>query len=234
MTAERPLIELCDYRLARNGSGFGLPEFTLSVCSGDICAIDSNNPDDGHLLLRALATLVKPSGGAYLFEGRTLDLANYRELLEYKRRIGYIAPDAALISNMTVRNNLLLGRYYFENNLSIDLGNDVRRLCAAFGITDILDKRAGGLNSLEMQAAIVVREIAKKPKILLLNQPETFIGHARFDFLMEFFNQWIAERLPVVFLSYDRRLVRRFANRKILITDGDLTSIETRRTPGAD
>ncbi len=234
MTATLPLIELCDYTIASSGSGCGLPEFYLSVSHGDICAIESNNPDDAHLLLRALATLVKPSGGAYLFDGRTIDLTNYRELLEYKRQIGYIAPDAALLSNLTVRQNLLLSRYYFENNLTIDLSNDVRRLCAAFGITEILEKRAAGLNRLEVQAAIVVREIVKKPKILLLNQPETFIGHTRFDFLMDFFNQWIAERMPVVFLTYDRRLVRRFANRKILMTDGTVTCIETRRATGND
>jgi ABC-type molybdate transport system ATPase subunit len=225
----QPLIELCDYALAANGSGNGLLPFYLAIFDGDICAIDSNDPDDAHQVLRALATLDKPLMGAYLYEGRTIDLSNYRELLEYKRQIGYIAPDAALISNMTIRQNLLLSRYYFENNLSIDLSNDVRRLCAAFGITDILDKRTGGLNSLEVQAAIMVREIIKKPRILLLNQPETFLGHARFDFLMDFFNQRMAERLPVVFLSYDRRLVRRFANRKILITDGVLTCVDTKR-----
>jgi putative ABC transport system ATP-binding protein len=233
VAVNHPLIELCDYALAPNGSGNGLADFYLAIFRGDICAIDSNDPDDAHLLLRALATLVRPLRGAYLYEGRTIDPGNYRELLEYKRRIGYIAPDAALISNMTIRQNLLLSRYYFENNLSIDLSNDVRRLCAAFGITDILDNRTGDLNSLEVQAAIVVREIIKKPCILLLNQPETFLGHTRFDFMMDIFNQWIAERLPVVLLSYDRRLVRRFTNRKILITDGVVTSVAAKRTAGA-
>jgi hypothetical protein len=34
------------------------------------------------------------------------------------------------------------------------------------------------------------------------------------------------------FFSYDRRLIRRFANRKILITNGDLTTVEVKWSNG--
>ncbi|MBT8342906.1 MAG: hypothetical protein HKP58_03380 [Desulfatitalea sp.] len=219
------MIEISDYALPAIGSGVGLSGVYLALGHGDVYAIDSRNADDAHTLLRALATLIRPLTGVYRFKGRTHDLRKYGDMLCCKRLIGYVAPDAALISNLNVRQNLLLQRYYYENRLDIDLDASVLSLCDDFGIADKLDQRPAGLNAMEIQAAIIIRELTKRPEILLLDQPENFIGHAKFDLMVEIFNQLIDDRLPIVFLSHDKRLVRRFANKKILITNGTLTTV---------
>ncbi len=228
------LIELSDYSLRAVGSGTGIQGFSFALDPGDVCAIDSQQADDAYLFLRALATLTRPLKGRFYFKGRKCDLRQYREMLAYKRQIGYVARDTALISNLTVRQNLLLQRYYHENTLSIDLTPEALELCEAFGIREKLDRRPSGLNAMETQAAIVIREISKKPAVLLLGQPEDFIGHAKFDLITRLFSQLIAERLPIVFLSFDRRLVRRFANRKVMIADGGLTTVTVKPPPGAE
>jgi ABC-type lipoprotein export system ATPase subunit len=223
------VIELSDYYLAPVGTGHGISCFSFALSPGDVCAIDSQSPDDAHAFLRALATLVRPLSGKYTFKGRLHNLNRYDEMLCCKQKIGYLAPDTALISNMTLRQNLLLTRYYYENTLNIHLDETVLALCRTLAIEDKLDKRPAGLNSMEIQAAIALREISKKPEVLLLNQPENFIGHAKYEVLIGIFGQLIAEGMPVVFLSYDRRLVRRFANRKILINQGSLTTVAVKQ-----
>lgn len=228
------LIELSDYSLPAVGSGSGIQGFSFALAPGDVCAIDSQQADDAHVFLRALATLIRPLKGRFCFKGHKYDLQRYQEMLPCKKQIGYVARDTALISNLTVRQNLLLQRFYHENSLSIDLAPEVLALCETFGIREKLDRRPSGLNAMETQAAIVIREISKKPAVLLLGQPEDFIGHAKFDLITRLFNQLIAERLPIVFLSFDRRLVRRFANRKVMIADGALTTVAVKATPGAE
>lgn len=224
------LIELSDYTLAPRGSGRGIHGFYLAVDPGDVCAVDATAADDAHQFLRALATLVRPTKGDYRFKGKPINLRNHKEILGCKRKIGYIAPDAALISNLTLRQNLLLSKFYFENDLAQRLDHGVRALCQEFSIKDKLDKRPAALNAMECQAAIVIREIGKQPDILLLNRPEDFLGHARFDLLTQLFNQWVDHQLPVVLWTHDRRLIRRYANRKILITNGSLTTVGIKRT----
>ena len=226
------LLELSDYSLAPGGSGSGIYGFYLAVDSGDVCAVDAATADDAHRFLRALATLVRPLKGTYRFKGKVVDLKNHRDTLKCKRRIGYVAPDAALISNITVRQNLLLNKYYFLNDLTAALDENACALCDAFGISEQLDKRPAALNIMESQAAIVIRELCKKPDILLLNRPEDFLGHARFDLLTRLFNQWVDLKLPVVLWTHDKRLIRRYANRKILITNGSLTSLTIKRSSG--
>jgi ABC-type lipoprotein export system ATPase subunit len=227
------LIEMSDYVLAPSGSGHGISGFYFALSPGDVCAVEAQHPDDAHQFLRALATLAYPLKGTFRFQGRRRNLRNYRELLGYKRMVAYIAADAALISNLTVRQNILIHRYYFENDLNIDLDDKLNTMCDTFGICRKLDRRPADLNPMEKQMAIVVREISKDPLLLLLDRPEDFISHAKFDLLVQLFKEWIGQRKPVVFVSYDRRLIRRFATRKILITNGSLTTVEVKR-PLAD
>jgi len=226
------VIEMSDYTVAPQGSGSGINGFYFSLSSGDVCAIEAQIPDDAALFLRSVATLIRPVKGTYQYEGQRINMASYREMLSCKPKIGYIAPDAALISNLTIRQNILIQRYYHENDLTIDLDEKLQNLCDTFGISTKLDMRPADLNTMEIQMAIVIREVSKKPQVLLLDRPEDFIGHAKFDILAEIFNDWITKRKPVIFLSYDRRLIRRFANRKILITNGALTTVAVKQTNG--
>jgi len=226
------IIEMSNYSLAPYGSGHGISGFYFALSTGDVCAIEAQHPDDANDFLRAVATLTRPIKGTYRYEGKRINLKSYKDMLACKPKIGYIAPDAALISNLTIRQNILIQRYYFENDLTIDLDDKIQSVCDTFGICSKLDKRPAELNSMETQMAIVIREISKKPSVLLLDRPEDFIGHAKFDILVEIFNDWIGKKKPVVFLSYDRRLIRRFANRKILITNGALTTVDIKRSNG--
>lgn len=226
------LIEMSEYTMPPVGSGDGIHGFHFTLSSGEVCAVESSKPDDGHQFLRAVATLAHPLEGTYRFMGSKLNLKNYRELLSCKKKIAYIAPDAALISNLSVRQNMLIHRYYFENDLSIDLDDKLHDMCDALGVCQKLNRRPADLNSMERQLAIVIREISKKPDVLLLDRPEDFVGHARFDMLVRLFNDWIDQRKPVVFVSSDQRLIGRFATRRILIANGSLTSTGVERSLG--
>lgn len=218
------LIELLDYSLAASGSGFGIRDFSFRLARGDVYAVDSRNPDDALTFMRALATLTRPIQGMYRFKGRIYDFSDRATSLDVKKRIGYVAPDAALISNLTIRQNLLLQRYYYENRLDIELAESVLALCRSFGLQDKLDQRPAALNAMEVHAAIVIRELAKQPEVMIMGHPEDFIGHAKYDVLAQIFNRLIAERLPIVLLSYDPRLIQRFASRSIVIEGGSLTA----------
>lgn len=226
------IIEMSDYTLVPRGSGHGLHDFYFALSPGDVCAVDAQISDDATLFLRSVATLVRPVQGIYRYDGHRINLSSYKDMLACKAKIGYIGPDAALISNLTIRQNILIQRYYHENDLTIDLDEKLQSLCDRLGVCRKLDMRPADLNAMEVQMAIVIREISKSPQVLLLDRPEDFIGHAKFDILVEIFNNWIAKKRPVVFLSYDRRLIRRFANRKVLIAKGSLTTIDVKQAMG--
>jgi len=219
------LIELSDYSLPATGSGSGLKNIYFAVSGGDVCFIQSESINDAHIFLKALATLVRPDNGTYRYMGETIDFSDYRKLLPFKKKIGYIGQDAAMISNRTIRENLLLLRYYFENSLALALDENVIQLCNLFDLQNKLDIRPGELRPVELRTAIAIRELTKSLDILLLERPEDYFGHSRLDLFNEILKDNIEQGHAVVFSSNDQSFIEAFSNRKILIADGTLTKV---------
>jgi ABC-type sugar transport system ATPase subunit len=219
------LIELSDYCLNATGSGNGLKNFYFTLSDGDICSIQTDSSDDAHNFLKALATLVYPVNGAYRFLGEAVNFSDYRELLPIKKKIGYIGQDSAMISNRTVRENMLLMRYYFENSLSLVLDENASKLCKMFNLQDKLDLRPGDLRPVDLRIAIAIRELSKSVDVLLLDRPEDYFGYNKFALFKEIIRDIIESGPAVVFFSHDLNFIETFSNMKILIKGGTLTKV---------
>jgi ABC-type ATPase involved in cell division len=217
-----PIASLRDYSLWGEAEHCGLTAVNLAIGEGEFWQIDSPNPAEARLLLRAMATLARPSGGSYHFRGETLDFSDYRKLLPVKRRIAYISSDATLISNRTLRENLLLGRFYHENSLEIHLDDRIRVLIESFDLADKLEVRPTQLSHLDRRIAICIREIAKEPELLLLYRPEEMVDHLRFGPFVEHLENTSTEALGGLILSYDPNFIERFTNRRLMLNQGHL------------
>jgi ABC-type lipoprotein export system ATPase subunit len=216
-------IALSEYTVASVGTGRKLEGIDFSLSAGDVCAIAPGSWMDADAFLRALATLNPPLAGVYRFGSETLDFSDYRKLLPVKRRIGYVASDAALISNRTLRENLLIMRQYFENSLTVSLDRATASLCRKLGIEAELDRRPSEVDPIDVQTAIAIREIGKSPEVLLLDRPEEFLGQSRFRILAETIEDMIDRRVPIVVLTENRMFADQFVNRWIHIEDGRVT-----------
>ena len=219
------LIELSDYFLNPIGTGNGLKNAYFTLSSGDVCCIQTDSTDDVHIFLKALATLVRPVSGTYRFMGKIINFSDYRELLAFKKKIGYIGQDSAMISNRTIRENLLLMRCYFENSLSISLDENVSKFCKMFDLQDKLDVHPGELRPVDLQIAIAIREVTKSFDVLLLDRPENYFGFKRFYLFNEILEGILEAGHAIVFFSRNRDFIEAFSNRKILITGGTLTKV---------
>jgi len=219
------LIELSDYCLNPIGTGNGLNNSYFALSSGDACSMQTDSTDDAHIFLKALATLVRPVSGTYRFTGKTIDFSDYRELLPFKKKIGYIGQDSAMISNRTVRENLLLMRFYFENSVSITLDENVLKFFKLFDLEDKLDLRPGELRPVDLRNAIAIRELTKSFDVLLLDRPENYFGFKSFYIFNEILENTLEAGHAVVFFSRDRNFIETFSNRKILIAGGTLTKV---------
>jgi len=219
------LIELSDYCLNATGSGNGLKNSYFTLSDGDICSIQTDSSDDAHNFLKALATLVCPENGAYRFRSEAANFSDYRELLTIKKKIGYIGQDSAMISNRTVRENMLLMRYYFENSFSPVLDENASKFCKMFNLQDKLDLRPGDLRPVDLRIAIAIRELSKSVDVLLLDRPEDYFGYNRFVLFKEIMRDIIDSVLAVVFFSHDLNFIETFSNKKILIKGGTLTKV---------
>ena len=198
---------------------YGIPR--LAVAHGDVIALVDHPAEDGRHLLRILATLARPEQGDYRFNGKRMDLKDYRQCLSVKRQIGYVAPDAALISNRTVRENLLLSRSYSENDLTLDIDRRVAFLCMGAGLSQMLNRRPSVLSDGELLKAITIREMAKTPAVMLIDRPEKFMEISDNDGIFYHLKNMVRRGTALVFIS-QRRQFTGLANRQFSVAGGEI------------
>jgi ABC-type lipoprotein export system ATPase subunit len=216
-----PIIDITSLTLVSPGMSRQLNSPQLAVAHGDVIAVFSDPPADGRLLLRILATLEQPERGEYRFNGEIVDLDDYRQCLAVKRQIGYVAPDAAMLSNQTLRENLLLSRFYSENDLTIDMDTTLESLCKDAGLSRMLSRRPSGLSDGELLKAIAIREMGKAPAVMLIDRPENFMEFSEKDGIFNHLENMVGSGTAVVFVSHNPEM-NGFANRQVTLAGGEI------------
>lgn len=217
------LIKLNQFALSPEKNGNGILPCDLTIESGDIIQVRADSVNDAHLLFKGLATLSYPAGGQYLFNGHKQDYSDYRRLLSAKKQIGYLTSGTALISNRSIRENLCMGQVYFDNDLSMSLDDDTMDLCRSFGIRNILDERPTNLGVPDIRRAMLIRELVKKPRLMLVEYPRAFSGHRYKTLMTEKIQSGIRDGMALVYFSYDADFVHAFQGKCLEIKEGRVT-----------
>src|SRR5262245_37378709 len=79
-------------------------------------------------VLNLIAGLARPDSGRIAVGGRTLyDSSSRTDLPPHERRVGYVFQEGRLLPHLTVRQNLLYGRFFNKGN-GVDLDHVVELL----------------------------------------------------------------------------------------------------------
>ena len=149
-----------------------------------------------------------------------LNFTKPRKLLPIRRKIGYLASDAALIGNRTLRTNLLLSRYYRENKLNLELDDDTLSLCRFSGIESKLDLRPAQVAPEDARAAVIIREMTKGAEVFLIEQIFVVLARPVIEKYSEMILKMVDSGIPCVFYAGLPEVDRLLKKREIHILDG--------------
>jgi len=124
-------------------------------------------------LLRMLAGLMKPDNGAIIVNGTVwFDAAKKINIDPQHRQIGFVFQDYALFPNMSVRENIAFG---LNRN---DPRHIVDELLELTGLTKLAGGKVQSLSGGQQQRVALARAIARRPSILLLDEPLSAVDNA--------------------------------------------------------
>lgn len=137
-----------------------------SVEKGQLVAIFGKSGAGKTSLLRIIAGLLQPEAGIILSDNETwLDTDRRVNLPVQKRKIGFVFQDLALFPNMTVRQNL---QYAVKDKRSADTINDLLKMVNLQGLAD---RKPDTLSGGQRQRVAIIRALAGRPELLLLDEP---------------------------------------------------------------
>jgi putative ABC transport system ATP-binding protein len=141
---------------------------SLQVESGEMVAVMGASGSGKSTLLNILGCLDTPTSGAYYLEGREVSNLNRQELAEVRsRKIGFIFQQFNLLPQLSALANVELGMQY---SVGVDRQQALEAL-ANVGLADRVHHRPRELSGGEQQRAAIARALAKKPPIILADEP---------------------------------------------------------------
>ena len=170
-------------------------------------------------VLNLIAGLARPDSGRILVDDRTLyDSGTGIDLPPHARRVGYVFQEGRLLPHLTVRQNLLYGRFFARGGKTV-LGFDPA--VDLLGIGDVLERRPGALSGGEKQRVAIGRALLANPQLLLFDEPLASLDAPRKAEILYYIERLRDEvRIPMVYVSHSLDEVVRLADTVVLMSEG--------------
>ncbi|KUL46170.1 iron ABC transporter ATP-binding protein [Streptomyces sp. NRRL F-4489] len=193
----------------------------MAVAGGELVALVGLNGCGKSTLLRLCAGLLRPAAGRVLLDGAEVGGLSRRATA---RRIALLHQSAPAVPGMTVRQLVRQGRYAVRGPLGmLRDGEDpvCARAMADAGVAAWADRPVEALSGGERQRVRLAMALAQDTRVLLLDEPTTFLDPRHQLEVMATVVRLRAERgLTVVMVLHDIGQAARFADRIVALRDG--------------
>jgi molybdate transport system ATP-binding protein len=176
-------------------------------------------------LIDIVGGLVRPDRGRVAVDGQVLvDTERGIFVPSHHRRIGYIFQDSRLFPHLSVRRNLLYGRWF--NRDAGGTGADLMSVVDLLGIGHLLERRPASLSGGEKQRVAIGRALLAHPQLLLMDEPLAALDEARRAEILPYIERLRDEMgVPILYVSHSVAEVARLATTVVILTDGSVTAV---------
>ncbi|RDK89500.1 spermidine/putrescine ABC transporter ATP-binding subunit [Enterobacillus tribolii] len=159
-----PLLEIRNLNKTFDGQ-LAVDDVSLTIYKGEIFALLGASGCGKSTLLRMLAGFETPTSGQILLDGQ--DLAH---VPPYQRPINMMFQSYALFPHMTVEQNIAFGLKQ-DRLASAEIKQRVAEMLALVHMQEYAKRKPHQLSGGQRQRVALARSLAKRPKLLLLDEP---------------------------------------------------------------
>ena len=139
---------------------------SFSIEKGEVAVILGESGAGKTTLLNILGGMDRLTSGSVRLDGQTISDFSGRQLTRYRRHdVGFVFQFYNLIPNLTARENVSMATQLCNNS------SDSAEVLASVGLSERLDNFPSQLSGGEQQRVAIARALAKKPKLLLCDEP---------------------------------------------------------------
>ncbi len=189
-----------------------------TIPAGELVALFGESGAGKTTLLRILAGLVAPDKGLIKF-GNTVwfDSEKQINIVPQERNISLMFQDYALFPNMTVEQNIQFAQPEKKQSA-------VNELLALFGLAELRKRKPNSLSGGQKQRVALARALARKPQLLLLDEPLSALdAEMRTALQDEIAQAHQLSGVTTIMVSHDLNEVFRLATQVICIENGLVT-----------
>jgi branched-chain amino acid transport system ATP-binding protein len=186
----------------------------LGVRGGELTALLGRNGAGKTTTLRTIMGMWKPTRGGLRFDGRDIAALPTPEIA--RAGVAYVPEDMAIFSDLTVRENLVLGAR--RANM------DPARLEWIFGFLPALKRfwnyPAGNLSGGQKQMLAIARAVIEPCRLLIVDEPTKGLAPAIVQSLLAAFRELKQAGTTILMVEQNVSFVRHLGDRVAVMDDG--------------
>ncbi len=224
----------------RLGKTYGTGDVAVSALAGIDLEIESGtfvvllgpSGSGKTTLLNLVGAIDVPTEGSITVDGVRLDGLDGEERTRFRREhVGFVFQFFNLIPTLTALENVQL----IAEMTGRDGEGPAREALEAVGIGDRADRFPAALSGGEQQRVAIARAVAKRPRVLLADEPTGSLDLATGRVVLGVLRRLNRERAMTVLLVTHNTAIAEMADRVIRLRDGRIVSDVSNPAPvGAD
>lgn len=188
----------------------------LQAAPGEVVALLGRNGAGKSTTLKAIMGLVPPAAGRIVFRGQ--ELAGKPPHAICRKGIGYVPEDRRIFPDLTVRENLEVGR---RPEAGGDPRQNVERAFGLFpALRDLADRRGDTLSGGEQQMLAIARTLMGDPALLLLDEPSEGLAPRVVQAMAEYILHLKREGMTILLSEQNLHFATRVSDRAYILEKG--------------
>src|SRR3954465_15330725 len=195
-----------------------LSSLDMSVDPHDVVCLIGASGSGKSTLLRCIDLLEPTDDGTIWFEGR--DVSDPRtDARAVRRRMGVVFQAYNLFPHLTVLDNVMLAPRKVHSTPARQARDEALSLLAQFGLADKADVHPDRLSGGQQQRAAVVRALATRPALLLLDEVTAALDPELVGEVLDILRTLAEEGTTMVLATHEMQFAREVAT-KVCFLDG--------------
>ncbi len=200
---------------------YALRRIDLDLFEGEFVVLLGPSGSGKSTLLNILGGLDVPSSGHVFFQGRELTYAGDTALTRFRRDcIGFIFQFYNLIPSLTARENVALVTEIVRHPMRPEQALEL------VGLGDRLNHFPSQMSGGEQQRVAIARAIAKRPKVLLCDEPTGALDYSTGKLVLEALAQVNRELGTTTAVITHNAAIAGMADRVVTMRSGEIVRIE--------
>ncbi|HEX4443973.1 MAG TPA: ABC transporter ATP-binding protein [Galbitalea sp.] len=226
MTSSEPILQaksLTRVFGSAGGAVTALNDVNLELHEGEMIVVRGRSGAGKTTLLNLLGGLDRPTSGSVLLGDLDISKAPEARLVDTRRDdFGFVFQDFGLIPVLSAAENIEVP-LRLAGIAPTDRDSRVAELLELVGLSRNSAQRPGELSGGQQQRVGIARALARRPRVLLADEPTGQLDSATAITMMELFDEVVrSQGVSAILTSHDAALMSR-ADRILELRDGQLT-----------
>ena len=145
----------------------------LKINRGDFLIIKGPNATGKSLLLKLFYLKLLPTSGSLFLGGEKITINSKNLITKFRKKMGVILQNDYLIPFFSVYQNIELASQI--QNFKISFSERMDEISEWLDLKDIKNEKILNLSNSQKQKVVIARALINNPKIIIADQPETFL-----------------------------------------------------------